>query len=102
MALLLAVIAGGASIPLALGDEDRGSVPKPAPSPTRYRFPRVQSRPPQPRTPPDDPCRGLYLGLDGNPMKYGSQTLARYEVPDGRRWRITNTSVMMERHHGGA
>lgn len=107
-ALVVAIMAVGtlSAVTLAQGSPEPPTpdpVPTPSPSPTRYVFPNVQSNPPkQPLTAPDTPCTPVHFGFEGNPRKYRMQVLAHYEVPPGRTWRLTNSSIMMERHHGGA
>lgn len=62
--------------------------------------PQSVSNPP-PRLAPNAPCRPLHFGFDGNPRQYEMQVLGHYRVPKGREWHLTNSSIMMERHHGG-
>jgi hypothetical protein len=61
-----------------------------------------QSDPPEiPRRGADEPCAPIHFGFAGKPKKYWSDTLGSYEVPTGREWHITNTSLLAERHSGG-
>lgn len=92
-----------AAIPTVYASGDPTVQPQISPSPPTFdpSTARQTTTAPPRKLKQDAPCRPIYFGFEGNPRGYEGQILARYRVPTGRKWRITNTSVMMERHHGG-
>lgn len=101
-ALVVAILGVGTFSIVTLANGMEEPTPTPTPAVTFDPSKVYQSETPKiARLSPDAPCQPLHFGFDGNPRKYRGDLLARYRVPKGRTWRFTNTSVMMERHHGG-
>ena len=101
VSLLVPLAAGLVALPI-YASEGQTSPPAANASPTydASNAPQTVTEAPI-RLRPTAPCRPIHFGFEGNPRKYEGQTLGRHAVPPGRTWRITNATVMMERHHGG-
>lgn len=46
-------------------------------------------------------CRWRHFFYDGNPTVHELTMLAEHTVPDERTWKVTNVSLLVEKHHGG-